>query len=113
MYSLPVKCEISTPRGLQRDDINTEHLQIYPHFPIPSDELTLEPPPPLYADDDEDPGDNSYNNGDDDDDFLAFDNYELEAATKGPTSSATPKAALSPVRPLTCTRLWIPSANKN
>jgi hypothetical protein len=74
---------------------------VYPHIPIPCDDLPLAPPPPLYEDDnDEVPDDESnYDDTDDDDDndddddddddnddddLLALEYYELEAATKGP-----------------------------
>jgi hypothetical protein len=78
---------------------NLDHLEMYPHIPIPCDEIPSAPPPPLYEeDDDKVPDDESdYDDTDDDDDddtydqdndngndLLELEYYELEAATKGP-----------------------------
>jgi hypothetical protein len=80
---------------------NSDHLEMYPHIPIPCDELPPAPPPPLYEEDDDgvpddesdyddtDDDDDDYDDTDDqdddnNDDLLELEYYELEAATKGP-----------------------------
>jgi hypothetical protein len=100
---------------------------MYPHIPIPCDELPPAPPPPLYEEEDDegsDDDDSYYDDTDDDDDDdntddkdndttmislnLNIMNLRLPQKGRPPSFYDMLNSAMPPAAPLNCTQLWIP-----